>query len=70
MKVKVKYAGKMRRVEVVDRLCPHRSCFHPHDCPVQGAGGVRQSEPRWMCLTNAMRGCPDPKPEPNKGGAK
>lgn len=53
-----------KNVQVVDALCPKRSCYHPHDCPVQGAGGVRESTERWMCLTNVNHGCPDPKPEP------
>ena len=59
MKIKVKFAGKVREVEVLDKKCRHRKCFHPHDCPVQGAKGVRRSEPRWMCLTNFLHGCPD-----------
>lgn len=64
MKIKVLFAGKKREVEVVDRDCAKRKCFHPHDCPVQGCGGVRESKERWMCLTNVLHGCPDPKPEP------
>lgn len=66
----MKVYGKIREVYVVDRDCPFRSCFHPHDCPVQGAGGVRESKERWMCLTNAMSGCPDNKPEPIKPKGK
>lgn len=60
--MKMRIHGKTRDVYVVDKDCKSRPCFHPHDCPVQGAGGVRESEERWMCLTNAMGGCPDPKP--------
>lgn len=58
--IKVKIAGKIRSVYVTDiHNCKGYECFHPHDCPVQGARGVRSSEARWMCLTNVLRGCPD-----------
>lgn len=58
--ITVKIAGKNKRVWVSDKdKCPKYKCFHPHDCPVQGGGGVRSSSERWMCLTNALRGCPD-----------
>lgn len=58
--IKVKFAGKMRSVWVTDiDKCKSYKCFHPHDCPVQGSRGVRDSESRWMCLTNVLRGCPD-----------
>jgi len=59
MKVKVKYAGVNRQVEVWEKECINKPCFKPHDCPIQGAGGVRSSQSRRMCLTNALRGCPD-----------
>jgi hypothetical protein len=62
MWLKIKVHGKTRTVACSDRDCPKRPCWHPHDCPVQGCGGVRESTPRWMCLTNALHGCPDPKP--------
>ena len=73
MQIKVKHGGKIRLVEVSDKDCATRSCLRPHDCPVQGQGGVRSSAPRWVCLTNFHSGCPDPKPEPgskqkNAGG--
>jgi hypothetical protein len=70
---KVKVCGSTRAVLCSDRDCPRRPCWQPHDCPVAGYGGVRESTPRWMCLTNALRGCPFPKPSPidtgKKGGA-
>jgi hypothetical protein len=59
MTIKVKFAGKVRTVSVVYKDCATRKCFHPHDCPVQGSGGVRESQERWMCLTNVLRGCPE-----------
>lgn len=64
MQITVKFAGERRKVEVSDKDCATRPCLRPHDCPVQGRGGVRSSTPRWMCLTNFYNGCPDPKPEP------
>jgi hypothetical protein len=67
--LRVKAHGKMRTVSCSDRDCPERPCWRPHDCPVQGYGGVRDSTPRWMCLTNALHGCPVPKP-PKKGDAQ
>lgn len=69
MQIKIKFAGKMRSVEVSDKDCATRPCLKPHDCPAQGGGGVRSSQPRWMCLTNVNHGCPDPKPEPGSKGA-
>ena len=61
--IKVKVAGKIRNVWVTDtKNCKDYKCFHPHDCPIQGASGVRNSQERWMCLTNLYHGCPD-KPE-------
>ena len=58
--IKVKVAGRTRSVFVTDvKNCKAYKCFHPHDCPVQGAGGVRSSQERWMCLTNVTHGCPD-----------
>lgn len=58
--IRIKVYGKVRSVYVSDTShCKDYKCFHPHDCPVQGAKGVRSSEPRWMCLTNANHGCPD-----------
>ena len=62
--VKVKVGEIKREVTVADEQCPYRHCFHPHDVPVQGAGGVRSSAARWLCLTNARQGCPEPLPEP------
>lgn len=62
--VKVKTGGKIRNVWVTDiKNCKDYKCFHPHDCPIQGAKGVRNSQERWMCLTNFHQGCPD---EPQK----
>lgn len=58
--IRIKVYGKYREVYVTDiDNCKNYECFHPHDCPVQGAGGVRSSKARWMCLTNANHGCPD-----------
>ena len=58
-KIRVKVGGKTRYVWVVDtKKCKNYNCFLPHDCPIQGAGGVRNSQERWMCLTNANHGCP------------
>lgn len=64
MILNVRDNGCLRKVECKDKDCPRRSCWHPHDCPIQGYGGVRESTPRWMCLTNALHGCPTPIPEP------
>ena len=59
-KIKIKVGGKIRSVWVSDtKNCQNYECFNPHDCPVHGAGGVRSSTPRWMCLTNALNGCPE-----------
>ena len=63
MKVRAKFGSGYRWVEVPHRECPTLECFHPHDCPVQGYGGVRESQPRWMCLTNVLHGCPE-NPQP------
>jgi hypothetical protein len=57
--------GKKRRVIVADKACPTFACFRPHDCPTQGAKGVRQSTERYMCLTNVLRGCPE-HPQPKR----
>ena len=61
MKIKILFSGAKREVEVNDKKCKNYTCFHPHDCPVQGYGGVRESKARWMCLTNFLHGCPDVK---------
>lgn len=66
MLVKMKLYGKVRAVGCRDHECPDRPCFKPHDCPIQGAGGVRESAERWMCLTNVNHGCPAVIPEPVK----
>ena len=63
--ISIKVSGKKRNINCADKDCPKRTCWHPHDCPVQGAGGVRESKARWMCLTNVNRGCPYPIPAPN-----
>ena len=56
--ITIKIGNKKVRVKVLDReKCGNYECFVPHDCPVQGAGGVRASEPRWMCLTNFLVKC-------------
>jgi len=58
--IKIKLYGKTRNVWVADKTnCKKYKCFHPHDCPVQGVGGVRESKERWVCLTNFLKGCPD-----------
>lgn len=57
--IDINFAGKRRKVWVVDEDCKNRKCFRPHNCPVQGKKGVRSSEPRWMCLTNFLHGCPE-----------
>jgi hypothetical protein len=60
MKIKVKvYGNTIKKVEVIDERCLNYKCFKPHNCPVQGAGGVRDSKERWVCLTNFYHGCPD-----------
>lgn len=57
--VRIKLNGKYRDVWVSDVTnCKQYKCFHPHDCPVQGARGVRSSKERYMCLTNVNQGCP------------
>jgi len=62
--IRMKLHGKYRDVWVADtKNCKDYKCFHPHDCPVQGARGVRSSKERYMCLTNVNNGCPD---EPQK----
>ncbi len=48
-------------VIVAEKNCIKYECYHPHDCPVQGAGGVRESKERYMCLTNFYSGCPKEK---------
>ena len=63
MKLKIKHAGTYRHVEAISKECINKPCFHPHDCPVQGARGVRSSEARWMCLTNVLSGCPSKEGE-------
>jgi hypothetical protein len=62
-KIKIKLNGKYRDVFVADTTnCKNYKCFLPHDCPIQGAGGVRSSLERYMCLTNVNEGCPaEPK---------
>jgi len=61
--IKVRIAGKIRNVWVSDiNNCKDCECFHPHDCPIQGVKGVRNSEERWICLTNFYHGCPS-KPQ-------
>lgn len=58
--IRIKIYGKFREVYVTDTIhCKNYKCFHPHDCPIQVAGEVRQTDERWMCLTNALHGCPD-----------
>ena len=58
--IKIKLHGKYRDVWVSDtRNCKNYKCFHPHDCPTQGARGVRSSKGRYMCLTNVNQGCPE-----------
>ena len=62
MEIRVKVHNSFfKKVSVVDKDCPKYKCFNPHDCSVQGAGGVRSSKERWMCLTNFYNGCPDEK---------
>lgn len=64
--IRTKVHGKYREVWVSDTSnCKNYKCFNPHDCPVQGAGGVRSSKERYMCLTNVYSGCPY---EPEKKG--
>jgi hypothetical protein len=63
MIVRIKTRGAIRSVSCSHRDCPTRPCWDPHDCPVQGAGGVRESESRWLCLTNALQGCPSTRNE-------
>ena len=59
-KIRVKVFGKTyKQVWVIDTdKCKNRKCFKPHDCPIQGASGVRNNDERWMCLTNFYNGCP------------
>ena len=58
--ITVFYGGKKRSVFVTDtKNCKNYTCFKPHDCPIQGAKGIRNSASRWMCLTNVNSGCPD-----------
>lgn len=58
--IRMKLHGKYRDVWVSDtKNCKYYKCFHPHDCPIQGARGVRSSTERYMCLTNVNHGCPD-----------
>lgn len=60
--ISIKVHGKMRKVWVADTVnCKNYKCFHPHDCPIQGARGVRNSSERYMCLTNVNNGCPENK---------
>ena len=48
MIIKAKVLGRVRSVDCRDADCPRSPCWHPHDCPVQGYGGVRESAPRWL----------------------
>lgn len=58
--IKIKFAGKTRNVWVSDiKNCKSYDCFHPHDFPVHGAKGVNSTQERWVCLTNALHGCPE-----------
>lgn len=59
MKITVRFAGKRRGVDVAEEDCKKRPCLKPHNCPVQGAGGVRYSDERWVCLTRFLHGCPN-----------
>ncbi len=64
--IRMKLYGKFRNVFVSNtKNCKNYKCFHPHDCPIQGARGVRSSGTRYMCLTNVNSGCPE-NPEINK----
>lgn len=59
-KIRVKVYKTYKNVWVSDTdKCKKRECFKPHNCPVQGAMGVRSSDERWMCLTNFYSGCPE-----------
>jgi len=58
--IRMKLYGKYRDVWVSDtKNCKNYKCFHPHNCTVQGARGVRSSTERYMCLTNVNHGCPN-----------
>lgn len=61
MIIRKKIHGKQRDIFVTAEDCPKKDCFKPHDCVVQGAGGVRSSEERYVCLTNFHNGCPNIK---------
>ena len=56
--IRKKVYGSIRSIGCMDKTCPSKPCWQPHDCPVQGCGGVRESTARWMCLTNVLQGCP------------
>ncbi|MCK9571595.1 hypothetical protein M0R72_21775 [Candidatus Pacearchaeota archaeon] len=69
--MKVRVHGTIRDVQCRDKECPKLDCWNPHDCPVQGCGGVRESTARWMCLTNCLYGCPESShAKIQKGGTK
>ena len=58
-----------KHVFVTEKECINFQCYHPHDCPIQGSGGVRNSKERYMCLTNFYKGCPkNPLIKDNKKG--
>ena len=58
----VKHEGK--NVDVVDRICPKRSCFHlgqDKGTFAQGRGYTSYHKtPRWVCWTRHLHGCPHP----------
>jgi hypothetical protein len=53
---------KGHEVPGVDKNCPCRPCYNPHDC------GYLDSQAHWIsrfhCATNWDRGCPPALPEP------
>ena len=51
---KREYKGRL--TEAVDKMCPCRTCWNPHDC------GYRAGSGKWItvmrCVTNHKSGCP------------
>lgn len=49
----------------VDKNCPCKPCFCPHDChPPNPAYSKKKYSEVFDCVTNWNRGCPSPHPEP------
>jgi hypothetical protein len=71
-KMKVRDKKLKKDVDVCDKDCPRRSCYWPRSDPgvfTQGQGYRTRTNAygkiEWLCGNREIRGCPQPKPEPN-----